>query len=98
MTVMTQVDPLHLRPFFELCSEGSGMMRKVARFQKMAERVTMLDVVHLAAMISCSAWTANLIIEQRSGPAQSAAGHMVHSMQASRPAGPSLTISLDEVS
>ena len=96
MTVMTQVDPLHLRPFFGLRPEGSEMMRKAARLQRIAERATLLDYVHLAAIISCSAWTANLIIVDRFGSLELAAVQMIHSWQAA-PAGPSLTIRLDEV-
>lgn len=96
MTVMTQVDPLHLRPFFGLRPEGSEMLRKAARFQRIAERATLLDYVHLAAIISCSAWTANLIIVDRFGSIQTAAVHILQGKQSGY-TRPILTIRLDEV-
>ena len=96
MTVMTQVDPLHLRPFFWARPKGSEMTRKSIGLLRIAERATMLDFVHLAAIISCSAWTAKLIIEDRFGSVQTAAVQIMHGLQAA-PAGPSLTIRLDEV-
>lgn len=96
MTVMTQVDPFHLRPFFGLCPKEPGMLRKVTRLQRIAERATLLDYVHLAAIIGCSLWTANLIIEDRFGSIQTAAVQMKHSLHADH-ARPILTIRLDDV-
>lgn len=72
------------------------MMQKAARLQRIADRATLLDYVHLAAIISCSAWTANLIIEDRFGSVQAAAMQIMHGWR-SAPEGPSLTIRLDEV-
>lgn len=72
------------------------MTRKSIGLRRIAERATVLDFVHLAAIISCSAWTANLIIEDRFGSVQTAAVQIIDSWQAA-PAGPSLTIRLDEV-
>jgi hypothetical protein len=71
-------------------------LRKVTRLQRIAERATLLDYVHLAAIIGCSLWTANLIIEDRFGSIQSAAVQMKHSLYAYH-ARPILTIRLDDV-
>jgi hypothetical protein len=72
------------------------MTRKSIGVYRIAERATVLDVVHLAAIISCSAWTANLIVEDRFGSVQTAAVQIMHGLQAA-PESPSLTIRLDEV-
>jgi hypothetical protein len=96
MTVMTQVDPFHLRPFFWARPKGSEMTRKSIGLFRIAERATVLDVVHLAAIISCSAWTANLIVKDRFGSVQTAAVQILHGLQAT-PESPRLTIRLDEV-
>jgi hypothetical protein len=71
------------------------MTRKSIGLHRIAERATVLDFVHLAAIISCSAWTAKLIIEDRFGSVQTAAVQIMQGWQEA-PAGPSLTIRLEE--
>ncbi len=95
MTVMTQVDPFHLRPFFGLCPKGPRMLRKPNRLETAAKRATLLDVLHLAAIICCSAWTAKLIVEDHFGSVQKAAAHLVHGLHTS-PIRPVLTIRLED--
>jgi len=58
------------------------MARKISRLQKVADRATLLDGLHLAAIVACSVWTATLIVEERFGSLQSAAGHVIHSLHA----------------
>ena len=72
------------------------MMRKAARIRKTAQRATFLDVIHLAAIISCSLWTTKVIVEDRFGSVQTAAARVMNGMRAS-PVHPILTIRLDEI-
>lgn len=66
MTIMTQVDPLRLRPFFGTLSERDAMTRQCHEDHK-APSVPLLDTLHLGVILLCSAWTAKLIAEEQFG-------------------------------
>ena len=44
-------------------------MKRKSRY---LERATLIDVLHLAAILTCTLWTAKLIVEHRSGNSLSA--------------------------
>lgn len=58
------------------------------------ERATLVDVLHLAAILTCTAWTAKLIAEERWGPGVSAIS-ILNGAQADIPSD-GVTIPLDE--
>lgn len=72
------------------------MPRQSARFENATRRATLLDVLHIAAILSCSVWTAKLIIEDRFGSMQLAAARAMHGLHPAQP-HPTLKIRLDDV-
>jgi hypothetical protein len=95
MTIMTQVDPLHLRPFFGTPSERGAMTRHRHEHRK-APGESLLDVLHLGAILIATAWTAKLIAAERFGSIGGAAMQLTQIVQMPHHRHGSVTIILNE--
>ena len=71
------------------------MTRKAGKLDKVAARATFLDLLHLAAVLTCSVWTAKLIVEERFGGFGRVATRFVEGA-AFADNGYTVTISLDD--
>lgn len=71
------------------------MAQKTKGIQTAVERATLLDVLHLAAVMTCSVWTAKLIVTERFGGVRNAAEQVMETVSMA-PANQALTIRLDE--
>ncbi len=69
------------------------MTRHHRRRQPAQRGTTLIDVLHLAAILCCTAWTAHIIIAERGGSAFSAAQLLTG--QPTVPPAQGLTIRLD---
>lgn len=71
------------------------MAYKTKGIHNATKRATLLDVLHLAAIMTCTVWTAKLIVNERYGGVRSAAEQVMKTVRLAQ-TDQAITIRLDD--